>query len=67
MKYQILSENLEYLNLNKYDKDFTLIVNSKCYQISRFLIDIISPQIRQLHETDPTLNSFEIKTKSIHF
>ena len=29
------------------------------------MIDVISPQIRQFHETVPTINSFEINIKSI--
>lgn len=47
----------------KYEKDFTFIVNGKKYETSRFVADLLSKNISDLHLSDPTVDSFTIKTK----
>lgn len=47
---------------NKYEKDFTFIVNGKEYPTTRFLADLISPIILHYHFTDETIDKFYIYT-----
>ena len=61
---KILTDSVLHIPLQKYDKDFTFIVNSKIYKTSSFIADLTSPIISSNHLIDPTLNEFTINTKS---
>lgn len=50
--------------LQKYSKDFTFIVNSKRFETSSFVADLLSPIISSRHLSDQTLSEFTINTKS---
>lgn len=45
-----------------YEKDFTFIVNSKRFNTSSFVADILSPTISKIHFNDPTIKEFSINT-----
>lgn len=69
----MISENLDFvlgfrnikdIPFDKYEKDFTFIVNEKRYNTPRIIADILSPNVRKLHSTDPTINEIRIDIKS---
>ena len=49
--------------LRAYDHNFTFIVNGVEYESSRIISDLLSPHIRQIHQTDPTASTFTINTE----
>ncbi|KAK8888782.1 hypothetical protein M9Y10_033521 [Tritrichomonas musculus] len=53
---------LKCLPFHKYDKDFTFIVDNKEYKTSRIIADVLSPQIRNYHTSDATIDTFTITT-----
>ena len=57
-KYQILST----LHYEYYFNDFYFYVNDNLHFTNRFIADILSPKISNMHVTDPTKNYFCIKT-----
>lgn len=62
IQFSLNSEVIKYLPFDKYDKDFTFIVDDKEYKTSRFVADILSPTIRNLHHADSSIDSFTIST-----
>ena len=50
--------------LRTYDNDFTFIVNGNEYETSRIISDLLSPNIRQIHQIDLTISTFTINTTS---
>ena len=67
--FKMCNENFEFcldskcvknLPLDKYEKDFTFIVNGRRYQTSRIVADLMSPQIRKFHYVDPSIDEFVI-------
>ncbi|KAK8842881.1 hypothetical protein M9Y10_025747 [Tritrichomonas musculus] len=59
-EFCLSSNSLKNLPLDKYEKNFTFIVNTKRYQTSRVIADLLSPLIRKLHYTDPTISEYAI-------
>lgn len=55
-----LNFDLKDIPFEKYEKDFTFIVNGKEYQTNRLFADILSPKIRKLHYVDRSIDSFVI-------
>lgn len=62
IKFALSPENLKNIPFDKYEQDFTFIVNGKEYKTSRIVADILSPKIRNAHLTDSTINNFYINT-----
>lgn len=64
-QYQIKLQTKSILNapFQQYDKDFTFIINGERIKTSKFVADILSPKIAQMHLTDPTFDKFIIKTQ----
>ena len=48
--------------LNKYEKDFTFIVNGERFQTSHFIADLLSPIVRKYHYEDESQEIFVINT-----
>lgn len=48
--------------LDKYDKNFTFIVNNRQYATSRVIADLLSPIINAYHYQDESINEFKITT-----
>lgn len=55
-----LNFDLKDIPFEKYQKDFTFIVNGKEYQTNRLFADILSPKIRKFHYVDGSIDSFVI-------
>lgn len=55
-------ETIKDIPFDKYENDFTIIVNGEEYQTNRYVIDILSPRIRQYHFIDASMNRFYIYT-----
>lgn len=62
MNFSLSFDNVKEIPLDKYEKNFTFIVDDKKYETSRYVADLVSPIIRQYHYTDETINSFVIHT-----
>lgn len=52
------------LPLDKYDKNFTFIVNGEEFESNRIIADLLSPKICKLHIDDPTITEFIIETEN---
>lgn len=61
MNFSLSYDNIKEIPFNKYEKNFTFIVNGKRYDTSRYIADLLSPIIRRSHYTDESLDSFNIK------
>ena len=57
-------EIIKKIPFDKYDKDFTFIINCKQYKTSRFVADVLSPIILRSHFSDKTINEFYIETNN---
>ena len=57
----IPSSYIKLLNL-PYNKDFTLILNQKKLNITKFYADFLSPIISQIHSSDFEFNEYKFKT-----
>ncbi|OHT06397.1 hypothetical protein TRFO_05596 [Tritrichomonas foetus] len=55
--------NIKNVPLNKYQKDFTFVVNGKKYQTNRFIADLLSPKIAQFHYIDESIEEYHLTTQ----
>lgn len=62
MKYLFSLKGLKDIPFQKYDKDFTFIVDGKRYQTARIVADLLSPKVRKLHFIDPSITEFDVDT-----
>ena len=60
--FSLNQKNWNDLSIDKYEKDFTFVVDGKQYSTPRFVADILSPKIRKLHFTDESINELHITT-----
>ena len=58
------TRNVKMIPFDKYDKNFTFIVDGKRYETSRFIADIYSPIICKYHYDDETIDEFTISSTS---
>ena len=58
------ASSILHIPLDKYDKEFTFIVNGQLFQTSRLVADLLSTKISRYHLTDPTVNEITINTKT---
>lgn len=63
MNFSLSSNNLKDLPFQKYDKDFTFILNGKRYQTTRVIADLLSPIVRKLHYVDESVDEFFINNE----
>lgn len=61
---QLQLKSILHVPLNKYEKDFTFIVNGERFQTSHFIADLLSPIISKYRFDDPTFHEFYISTQS---
>lgn len=59
-QYVLSFTNVKNIPFDKYEANFTFIVNGKRYLTNRIIADILSPIIRQYHYQDSTINEFSI-------
>lgn len=57
-------ESLLQVPLDKYEKDFTFIVNGKSFKTSKFIADLLSSKISNIHSKDPTIDTFSFNTQA---
>ncbi|OHT17615.1 hypothetical protein TRFO_00877 [Tritrichomonas foetus] len=55
--------NIKNIPLNKYAKDFTFVVNGQKYETSRFIADLLSPKIANLHFIDESIQEYHLNTE----
>lgn len=63
-QFSLSFNNIKSIPFDKYEKNFTFIVNGKEYETSRFVADILSPIVREYHFIDESMNSISIDTSS---
>lgn len=61
--YSLSTRNLKGIPFDMYEKDFTFYVDGKTYKTNRFVADLLSPTVRQMHYSDQTFNKFYINTQ----
>lgn len=66
LDFSLSTRNWKNICFDKYDKDFTFIVDGKRYQTPRFIADILSPKIRNLHYVDESIDEFRINTNNMN-
>ena len=54
-------ENVKGIPFEKYENNFTFIVNDKSYETSRYAADLLSPIVRGYHYTDETIDHLNIQ------
>ena len=57
---QIGIENVQRIHLNKFEKDFSFIVNGKVYPTNSFVANILSPHISKMFEKNMNISYYEI-------
>lgn len=62
--FNLSLKNLTEIPFNKYEQDFTFIVNNEKYKTTRIVADLLSPIIRKMHLVDSTLSEFSIDIKN---
>ena len=62
IKIKLNPNSILNIPLEKYDNNFTFIVNGEKFQTNRIVADLLSPKISQIHFNDPTFDEFTIKT-----
>lgn len=62
MQFPQFCNHLKEIQFDRYEKDFTFIVNGKSYQTPRILADLISPKIRKFHFCDESINEICLNT-----
>ena len=62
IKFSLNIDKIKSIPLDKYEKNFTFIVNGKPYPTNRFIADLLSPIINNYHYEDETISSFTINT-----
>lgn len=50
---QLKTTRISNIPLEKYEKNFTFIVNGEQFQTNRIIADLISPQVCKFHINDP--------------
>lgn len=64
MTYIKLEESsILHVPVQKYERDFTFIINGEKYETNRIIADLLSPKISNYHLIDPTINSYIIDSK----
>lgn len=61
---ELQTESILQVPIQKYNKNFTFIVNSKKYETSSICADLLSPIISSRHLIDPTINEYTINTET---
>lgn len=61
-EFTLSINSIKNVPFDKYNKDFTFIVDNKEYKTSRFVADLLSPIICKYHDVDESMNTFEINT-----
>ena len=52
------TDTVKEIPFDKYEHNFSIIVNGQTYQTNRFVADLLSPRIRQYHFNDSSIEFF---------
>lgn len=63
LEYMLSFESMKDFPFERYEKNFTFIVNGKEYHTNIFVADLLSPKIRRSHYFDSSIDRFYINTK----
>lgn len=66
MNYKLNSEGLSNMPFDKYDKNFTFIVNNQEIKTNRIIADFLSPIIFRSHYNDISNDTYHINIKNQH-
>lgn len=66
LDFSLGPDNLKDIPFNKYEKNFTFIINGKKHETSRFIADLFSPYVRKMHFIDETINKFYINNNELN-
>lgn len=61
---KLLKDSILQIPLNNYVPDFTFIINNVKFQTSKIVADLLSTQISQIHQIDPTFSQYHLTTQS---
>lgn len=64
INYSLDLENFKRVPFQKYQPNFTIFFNGNPYPINRYIADILSPTISNLHFVDESINEFYINTSN---
>ena len=56
-------DNFKSIPFDKYENNFTFIVNGNEWKTNRLIADLLSPIIRKYHYQDQTIDQFVINTE----
>lgn len=62
LNFSLVKETISEIPFDKYNKNFTFIVNGKQFKTNRVVADILSPIVRNYHNVDESVNEFSIDT-----
>ena len=62
--FSLSIKNIKDIPFEKYEQDFTFHLGGKNYKTSRFVADLLSPYVRQLHYSDNTIQEFYIENEN---
>ncbi|OHS96147.1 hypothetical protein TRFO_37682 [Tritrichomonas foetus] len=62
--FQWKPQNINQINLNNYENDFSLIINKYIIQTPRIVADLFSKKIENFHYLDSSIESYKIQTDS---
>lgn len=61
--FSLSEKSLKDIPFGMYENNFTFYVDGKPYKTNRFIADLLSPYVRQLHYTDKSIDEFYINIK----
>ena len=53
--FAFTTSGLKHIDFDKYEKDFTFVVNGKEFKTNKYISDILSPKISNYHLIDPKI------------
>ncbi|OHT07872.1 hypothetical protein TRFO_23731 [Tritrichomonas foetus] len=62
-QYTLNPENVKHIPLKMFSNDFVFYINGEKYETNRFIADLLSPKISQLHFIDNSINEYHINTQ----
>lgn len=63
MEYKLVLSGGSDMPLDRYEKNFSFIVNGQEIKTNRLIADFLSPIIRRFHYSDSSINTFSINIK----
>ena len=61
---KLQTDSILHIPLDSYEQDFTFIVNGEEFRTNKIISHILSQKISKFHLSDPTIDTYSIKTNS---